>query len=112
MRILIAGAGISGLTAALSLHAVGFKPIVFEAVAKPAPLGVGINILPHAMREFTELGLLQDLKRLGVEIEELLYLTRYGREIWREPRGPPPDTLGRRSPFTGANCRCSCSKRC
>jgi 2-polyprenyl-6-methoxyphenol hydroxylase-like FAD-dependent oxidoreductase len=87
MRILIAGAGIAGLTAALSLHAVGFKPVVFEAVTKPAPLGVGINVLPHAMREFAALGLLDDMRRLGVEIQELRYLTRYGREIWREPRG-------------------------
>jgi len=87
MRILIAGAGIAGLTAALSLHAVGFRPIVFEAVSKPAPLGVGINVLPHAMREFTALGLLDDMRRVGVDIQELRYLTRYGREIWREPRG-------------------------
>lgn len=87
MRILIAGAGIAGLTAALSLHAVGLRPIVFEAVSKPAPLGVGINVLPHAMREFTALGLLDDMRRVGVDIQELRYLTRYGREIWREPRG-------------------------
>ena len=39
------------------------------------------------MREFTALGLLDDVRRLGVEIQELRYLTRYGREIWREPRG-------------------------
>ena len=87
MRIAIVGGGIAGLTAALSLHAVGFTPVVFEAVARPAPLGVGINILPHAMREFTALGLLDDVRRLGVEIQELRYLTRFGREIWREPRG-------------------------
>ena len=87
MRILIVGAGIGGLTAALSLHAAGFQPRVVEAVAKPAPLGVGINLLPHATRELTELGLLGDLQRIGVDMRALVYLTRYGREIWREPRG-------------------------
>jgi 5-methylphenazine-1-carboxylate 1-monooxygenase len=87
MRILIIGAGIGGLTAALSLHAAGFRPIVLEAVANPAPLGVGINLLPHAIRELTELGLLGDLQRIGVDMRALVYLTRYGREIWREPRG-------------------------
>lgn len=87
MRILIAGAGISGLTAALSLQAAGFRPVVFEAVASPAPLGVGINVLPHAMRELTELGLLEPLRSAGVEIDDLRYLTAYGREIWREARG-------------------------
>ncbi len=87
MRIAIVGAGIGGLTAALSLHAAGFRPTVFEAVTTPAPLGVGINVLPHAMREFAALGLLDDMRRIGVEIQDLFYLTRYGREIWREPRG-------------------------
>ncbi|MGZ3377028.1 MAG: flavin-dependent oxidoreductase [Phenylobacterium sp.] len=87
MRILIVGAGIGGLTTALSLHAAGFQPVVVEAVARPAPLGVGINLLPHATRELTELGLLGDLQRIGVDMRALIYLTRYGREIWREPRG-------------------------
>ena len=85
--IIIIGAGIGGLTAALSLHAAGYQPVVFEAVAKPAPLGVGINLLPHAMRELTALGLRDDLQRIGVDMRALVYLTRYGREIWREPRG-------------------------
>jgi 5-methylphenazine-1-carboxylate 1-monooxygenase len=77
----------TGLTAALSLHAAGLECMVFEAVAEPAPLGVGINLLPHAMRELSELGLLAEVRSLGVEIEELEYLTKYGRRIWQEPRG-------------------------
>jgi 2-polyprenyl-6-methoxyphenol hydroxylase-like FAD-dependent oxidoreductase len=87
MSIAVIGAGITGLTAALSLHAAGIPCVVFEAVARPEPLGVGINLLPHAMRELTELGLLPELRRVGVEIDELVYLTKDGRRIWREPRG-------------------------
>ena len=87
MRILIIGAGIGGLTTALSLHAAGLQPQVLEAVARPAPLGVGINVLPHAMRELTALGLLDEMCRIGVDMQELVYLTWYGRPIWREPRG-------------------------
>ena len=48
MRIAIAGAGIGGLTAALCLHEAGHDIRIFEAVETPRPLGVGINILPHA----------------------------------------------------------------
>jgi 5-methylphenazine-1-carboxylate 1-monooxygenase len=87
LRILIIGGGISGLSAALSLHAAGFAATVYEAVPRLAPLGVGINLLPHAMREFAELGLEDALSGAGVEIDELVYLTKRGRRIWREPRG-------------------------
>jgi 2-polyprenyl-6-methoxyphenol hydroxylase-like FAD-dependent oxidoreductase len=87
MEIVIVGAGICGLTAALALHQAGFRPRVYEAAAHLAPLGVGINLLPHAVRELAPLGLLEPLQALGVEIDELVYLTKHGRRIWREPRG-------------------------
>jgi 2-polyprenyl-6-methoxyphenol hydroxylase-like FAD-dependent oxidoreductase len=87
MDIAIIGGGITGLTAALSLHAAGLRCVVYEAVARPEPLGVGINLLPHAMRELTELGLLAEVRNLGVEIDDLVYLTKHGKPIWQEPRG-------------------------
>jgi 2-polyprenyl-6-methoxyphenol hydroxylase-like FAD-dependent oxidoreductase len=57
MAVLIIGAGIAGLTTALSLHQIGVEARVFESVQTIEPLGVGINTLPHAVRELTELGL-------------------------------------------------------
>ncbi len=87
VRIAIIGGGIVGLTTALSLARVGFKPVVYEAVRNPTPLGVGINVLPHAVRELTELGLLEKLVGLGVAIEQLTYRMADGREVWTEPRG-------------------------
>ncbi len=86
-HIIIVGAGIGGLTAALSLHKAGFRPVVYEAAKVLAPLGVGINLLPHAVRELAELGLLDDLRAIGVEIDELVYLNKWGRRLWHEPRG-------------------------
>ncbi|MEV1174468.1 flavin-dependent oxidoreductase [Nonomuraea sp. NPDC049784] len=88
MRVVIAGAGISGLTAALSLHAAGITDLVIhEAVDEIQPLGVGINILPHAVRELIELGLGDRLAKIGVETADLTFVNRYGHRIWTEPRG-------------------------
>ncbi|MBN9631314.1 MAG: FAD-dependent monooxygenase [Actinobacteria bacterium] len=54
MTIAIIGAGIGGLVTALSLHKAGFGDIrVYERVRELRPLGVGINLLPHAVRELT-----------------------------------------------------------
>ncbi|WP_030905488.1 flavin-dependent oxidoreductase [Streptosporangium amethystogenes] len=88
MRVVIAGGGIGGLTTALSLHAAGFEDVVVcEAAGEIRPLGVGINLLPHAVRELTELGLAERLAEIGVATGELAYFNRYGTPIWSEPRG-------------------------
>ena len=87
MTVLIAGGGIGGLTLALSLHQIGVPAKVFESVAELKPLGVGINVLPHAVRELIELGLHDELDAAGVATKELAYFSKRGRPIWSEPRG-------------------------
>jgi len=87
MQVAIIGAGIGGLTAALSLHAAGIPCTVHEATADIRPLGVGINVLPHAVKELDDLGLLDRLVASGVVTREVVYATRRGDIIWREPRG-------------------------
>ncbi|WP_344094864.1 flavin-dependent oxidoreductase [Microbacterium deminutum] len=88
MRIAIIGAGIGGLAAALSLHAIGETDIrVYDRVSELRALGVGINLLPHAMRELTELGLADRVEQKGVAPSTLAYFNRFGQPIWSEPRG-------------------------
>lgn len=87
MRVVIVGAGIGGLSLALSLHAAGIDAIVCEATPQIRPLGVGINLLPHAVRELTELGLDGALAAHAIPTGALMYANRFGQEIWREPRG-------------------------
>ncbi|MCG0284197.1 FAD-dependent monooxygenase [Streptomyces sp. PSAA01] len=87
MSVLIAGAGIGGLAAALSLHAAGVGTVVVESAREIRPLGVGINLLPHAVRELIELGLGDELAAIGVATAENVYADRFGRRVFTEPRG-------------------------
>jgi len=85
--VLIAGAGIAGLTTALALHAVGIEAQVVDSATELKPLGVGINLLPHAVRELTELGLGPALEATGIATAEQAHFDRHGTHIWSEPRG-------------------------
>jgi 2-polyprenyl-6-methoxyphenol hydroxylase-like FAD-dependent oxidoreductase len=87
MKVLVIGGGIGGFATALSLHAVGIECEVFEQSRGIRELGVGINMLPHAVKELAELGLLEALDRVAIRTAESIYTNRFGQEIWREPRG-------------------------
>jgi 2-polyprenyl-6-methoxyphenol hydroxylase-like FAD-dependent oxidoreductase len=87
MNVLIAGGGVGGLALALMLHQRGIACAVLEAAPAVKPLGVGINTLPHAIRELAALDLLPALDAVAIRTRELRYLNRFGQEIWKEPRG-------------------------
>lgn len=87
MKIIIAGAGIGGLTAAMCLHRAGHDVTVYEAVSEMRPLGVGINIQAGAVRILCSLGLEPALAATAIETRELRYANRHGQTIWADPRG-------------------------
>jgi len=86
--VLIAGAGIGGLSVALTLHQIGIPCLVFESVAELKPLGVGINLQPNAVRELYELGFgAEVLDRIGIQTREWALMGLNGNEVYAEPRG-------------------------
>src|SRR5580704_15136344 len=87
MDVLIVGAGIAGLTLALTLQEAGIDCRVYEATPQAGPIGVGINVLPHAARELQRLGLENDLSAAAVLTGESVFFNRFGQMIYREPLG-------------------------
>jgi len=87
MRVMIAGAGIGGLTLALMLRRRGIEAVVFEQAATVREVGVGINTLPHAVARLAALDLTPALDAAGLRTRELIYMTARGQEILRQPRG-------------------------
>jgi 2-polyprenyl-6-methoxyphenol hydroxylase-like FAD-dependent oxidoreductase len=87
MEIAIVGAGICGLSLALNLHKRGMACRVYERAPALTELGVGITLLPHAMREFAELGVADQLLAAGIENLESCFFNRFGQLIYKEARG-------------------------
>jgi 2-polyprenyl-6-methoxyphenol hydroxylase-like FAD-dependent oxidoreductase len=86
-KVIIAGAGIGGLVLALMLHRRGISCVICEQASAVREVGVGINTLPHAIKELADLGLLPALDAAGIRTQELFYMNRIGQIVWREPRG-------------------------
>ena len=86
-EVMIVGGGIGGLTLALELDRVGIACRVHEAVRKPAPVGVGITVLPHATRVLWDLGLADALLPRCLVTGESLYYNRFGQFVYREEVG-------------------------
>jgi 2-polyprenyl-6-methoxyphenol hydroxylase-like FAD-dependent oxidoreductase len=87
MNVLIAGGGIGGLTLGLMLHQRGIACTILEAASEVRELGVGINLLPNAVRELAALDLLPVLDKVGIRTRELRYANSFGQVIWSELRG-------------------------
>jgi 2-polyprenyl-6-methoxyphenol hydroxylase-like FAD-dependent oxidoreductase len=87
MKVLIAGAGIGGLITALRLHQVGIECEVYEQNDGIRELGVGINLLPQAIAELDDLGLVDALAEVAIHTQELTYAHRLGQRVWHKPCG-------------------------
>jgi salicylate hydroxylase len=86
--IVVAGAGIGGLTASLALAAQGFRVVVLEKAERLEEAGAGLQLSPNASRVLIELGLLPRLGSRAITPDAISIMSaRSGGEISRLPLG-------------------------
>ncbi len=86
-QVLILGAGIGGLSLALALHARGVRVQLLEAVSQILPLGVGINVMPHASAVLADLQVLPALQACAITTRQAAFYTAHGELIYAEAAG-------------------------
>src|ERR1700682_1457746 len=86
-EVIIVGAGIGGLTLGLALLEVKIPGRIFESTAEIRAVGVGINLLPHATKELSALGLEPALAKVAIATTDATFFNRFGQLIYQEPLG-------------------------
>ena len=82
LDVSIVGAGIGGLTAALTLKKSGHNPTIYEKSELLSELGAGVQLSPNANRVLKYLGIMEDLKKEIFEPEAFQFLNyRTGRVL-------------------------------
>jgi salicylate hydroxylase len=88
--VIIAGAGIGGLTASLALTAKGFRVLIIETAERLEEAGAGLQLSPNATRILIRLGLHARLSERAVAPDDVSIMSaRHGGEICRLPLGQP-----------------------
>ncbi|MDF2958884.1 MAG: 2-polyprenyl-6-methoxyphenol hydroxylase [Paenibacillus sp.] len=84
-KVLIIGAGIGGLTAAIALKQAGFHPAVFERAPQFSPHGTTLVLWPNALRVLQYLGAADDIMKLGVRNYKTGVFTAKGHPLYELP---------------------------
>jgi 2-polyprenyl-6-methoxyphenol hydroxylase-like FAD-dependent oxidoreductase len=85
VRVIVVGAGIAGLSAAIALSKTGHEVVVLERAPRVDPVGAGITLFANAMRALDRLGVGEAVAARGAGATRSAILTSDGRELTRIP---------------------------
>lgn len=97
MKVVIIGAGMGGMSAAIALRQIGIDTEVFERVTENKPVGAAISVWSNGVKCLNYLGLQKETAELGGIVETMSYLDAHtGETMCRFSMQPLIDEVGQR----------------
>jgi 2-polyprenyl-6-methoxyphenol hydroxylase-like FAD-dependent oxidoreductase len=93
-RVLVIGAGIGGLTAAIALERAGFEVIVFEKNDPLRALGSGYVLQPNAIKALGTIGMREPVEAIGGKLEFYDHKLKNGKLLKRMTTGQNAAEIG------------------
>ena len=111
-KVIVAGAGIGGLTAAIALRRADFEVAVFERAAELREVGAGLLLAANAQKALGKLGLAEAVANLGTPASAAEIRSWRGEVLASIPAAELEKKVGARAPpSTGLTCKpCSCER--
>ena len=96
LHVVIVGAGMGGLTAALALRQAGYGVEVYDRAPMLAPAGAGVSLWSNGIKVLNRLGLGQAVRAIGGTMQYMSYVAKNGELLTRFSLEPLVRAVGQR----------------
>jgi FAD-dependent urate hydroxylase len=96
LKVIVVGAGMGGLTAALALRHAGFEVEVYDRVRELTPAGAGISLWSNGVKVLNRLGLGSAIARIGGPMDQICYRAKTGETLTQFSLEPLVQAVGQR----------------
>lgn len=94
LKVVIVGAGMGGLTAAIALHRAGYEVEIYDRVRELRPAGAGISLWSNGVKVLNSLGLGTQIAQIGGRMDRMQYLSCTGERLNDIDLHPLIETVG------------------
>lgn len=96
LKVIVIGAGIGGLTAAIALSQSGYEVEVYERAQELRPRGAGISLWSNGVKVLNRFGLGEKIAAIGGQMDYMQYLSRQGEVMNHIQIQPLIEEVGQR----------------